>query len=240
MRKACPTPDSSCPLKKCFGDVLFVCRLVRASPKSFSLQGSLPVPTFPMPKMNQPVSLVINPAPFRKGISFTVNIYDNICRHIISLFYLSRPLTVFWVVVFITVNPINRVFGGRSISYIMHKVCISVFTKPSITNLDTSATVSMVSPKRRLIAPVSHGVVRTISRFTVHIATMLVSTIILTNRLAFVTAFTRVPIKARFIRAKNIATRTFYSIGFSLNFYYGQLTLIYHKYIITDGEIRCQ
>lgn len=72
---------------------------------------------------------------------------------------------VFGRVVPVIINPIKRVFITWFVSHVLEKIIKTVFSKPSITNFNTTTTISLVRPVRFQIAATFHRPIRVVFLF---------------------------------------------------------------------------
>jgi hypothetical protein len=238
MRDKCFRMSNYCPLKKPYSDTLFVGLLVRSKTLGFGRNGPFGGPSFFETTGDSVVIHSINTRPLSNGFAFAVHRIKNISRHIVRLFLLSGPPTVFWRIITTIINSIQRVFFRRSFAKVFYKINITVLAQPSVAYLNSFAAVMLISPIRSFMTSVTHRMVRTICKPTTNRATMFIPTVVFPFISTLYTALTRVVIKQVFIANKRIPTRTLDSVLLADHIGNRQNTICNHLLIISNNRGR--
>lgn len=236
MERCNPTPD--CPLLEY--NPFDARRLVSPEGGHWSFNGLLKRPAKPHSVIDCAEYFIVLPTPLRGSFSYTVNSFKSGHTSVRRLFSLCSPTTIRRLVVSISVNSIDRVFGRRLFTHILNKVnksCLGIV--PSIANFDTPSTINMKVVIVRILAPLSHCSPRIIFRLINRVPTMPIITIF-TTLIPSLTARTS-PAAHRFkttlVSFKNMATSTLYPVSTPTESLYDSkctLVNVYHNNIITQ------
>lgn len=240
MRDKCFKQSNYCPLKKPYSDTHLVGLLVGPQPFAFCFNCLFNIPVSLKPTYNRVIVNAINTGPICDGLANSINFIKLVSGIIVSLLLLGRPSAVIGRIIFIVINSVERVFFRRSFTQVFHKIDIAVFTQPSFADLNSSPTVTMISPKSRLITSVSHRMIRTICKLTINRPTVFVATIILPLISTLYATFSRIIVELVLVASKRMTTLTQDRICFSVGANNSQNTLRYHASIIAfnRGKIK--
>lgn len=170
--------------------------------------------------------------PFAGSFSDAIDCFKSGSRHVRHLLFLCRPLTIAGFVVTVAINSINRMFSSGFLPHIRKKVSESVFTRPLLTYLYPSTTISVISMIFRRITTFYHSSPRVVL-FLMNIVTTMCSTRVIQP--SSLTDTKSTPATGRYIESalvlfKDVATLTLNRIHSVVDFYDRECALVNTHY----------
>lgn len=237
-----PEQMESCPLMES------ISLLVRTKSLRRGIDRFFPAPTELPTGIHSTEVNSLNFSPLADYPGFIANSNKFIAADMGHLFFLGSPYTVARLIIAVSIDSINRVFGGRFFTHIFKKVRESILTAPSLAHDDTSATVQIVPLVVRIVAASNHSSIGVHFKLIFHRSAMTILGVLRTCKhacsIAFAATIARIGLpsarkRVEFIPA--IALNTKLGIASFWNiFQYRKSAFANHKYIIQQGSALCQ